>query len=191
MCATTTTTTTASKEVSGCDDPAKAAAEEELEAPPPYTLREHCRHLYLKTEHTSTHSYWYCDWTSRFVEQHHSDLLKDVVRDYCQPFQSLAELQDLYVGISSLSPHTEDPLPVRTVSLQLRPDAHHYQILQAVHQSFTTLHKQDYYIVKSTPQTFQAIGANGSAPYFVSAFVGVHQQSLEHLWLHRHPALLQ
>jgi len=164
----------------------------ERDAQPKYTLRDHCRYLKLKTEHTATRSYWYCDWTSQFVsttilgdkDDSNNDIIRDIVRDYCQPFEALAELQDQHVGISCLSPHTEDPLAVRTVSIRLRPDARHYLILQAVHQAFTALHQKDYYIVSSTPETFQAIGANGNVPYFVTAFVSVHMKTLERrLWL--------
>jgi hypothetical protein len=188
--------------------------EEEVLQPPPYALRDHCQYLKLRTEHTDTQSYWYCDWTSHFVStsyscsnisnisnsnsssnssksssrpQQHANtvaMIKDVVKDYCQPFRTLAELQDTHVGISCLSPHTEDPLAVRTVSIRLRPDAHQYKILQAVHQAFTALHINAYHIVASTSQTFQAIGANGSIPYFVSAVCAVHTQTLERqLWI--------
>lgn len=153
------------------------------EPPRPYTLREHCEHLKLQREHTDVKSYWYCDWTSKFVSTN-ATLVKDIIKDYCQPFRTLAELQDHNVGISGLSPLTEDPLAVRTVSIRLRPDAQHYLILQAVHQAFTALHANEYYVVASTPQTFQAIGANGSVPYMISAFVSVHTKSLERrLWL--------
>ena len=168
-----------------------AMIDQNPELPPPYTLRDHCKYLKLQTEHTKTGSHWYCDWTSQFISTTSTGSsgstigqLKDIVRDYCQPFGSLAELQDQHVGFSCLSPHAEDPLAVRTVSIRLRPDAKHYLILQAVHQAFTALHKKDYYIVASTTETFQAIGANGSVPYFVAAFVSVHTTTLERrLWI--------
>lgn len=171
------------------NDQASSDAEDRHEAnevppPPPYTLRDHCRYLGLKTEYTDRKSYWYCDWTSHFVPTLGTAKLENVVKEYCQPFSNLAELQDTHVGISALNSHTEDPLAVRTLSIRLRPDASHYKILQAVHQAFTNLHRSEYHIVASTTQTFQAIGAHGSVPYFVSASVGIHSKALERrLWI--------
>ena len=118
-----------------------------------YTLGDHARHLNLSFEIVDTPCcfqeekktttkpatqqqqqqytrYWYCDWTKHFVpSMHQNRLVRDVVKEYCQPIKQ-ADLEDMMVGVASVS--RQDPLAVRTVAIQLRPDCDHIKVFQAL-----------------------------------------------------------
>lgn len=174
------------------------SAQHEAPEPPPYLMADHCQHLHLKTETTDDHQYWYCDWTNYFVPFNHASFrnefkrlpkLENVVKDYCQPFATNAEMQSMYVGLDTESmprkTTTEggtdgpEPFPVRTTMIHLRPDAKQHIILQAVHQAFAAIHPIYYHIIKSTMNEFHALGAHGSAPLVLVANVITHRTSLE------------
>ncbi|CAJ1929315.1 unnamed protein product [Cylindrotheca closterium] len=179
------------------------SAQHESPESPPYLFADHCRNLYLKTENTDDHQYWYCDWTNYFVPFNHTNFrnefksfpkLENVVKDYCQPFRTHAELQNMYVGLDTESmPRvtvTEggkdgpEPYAVRTTMIHLRPDAKQNLILQAVHQAFMALHPTYYHIIKSTMHEFQALGGHGTVSLVLVANVVTHKTSLErHLLL--------
>jgi hypothetical protein len=151
-----------------------------------YTLGDHAWHLSLSfdiVEHccpleTTTQPparqpgytrYWYCDWTRHFVPSPHQHrLVRNVVKDYCQPIRQ-ADLEDMMVGTSSLSPNRHDPLAVRTVTIQLRPDCDHIKVFQALNEAFAVLHPRHHEVLKNSDNCFQAIGADGNVPLLLSA----------------------
>ena len=168
--------------------------EEEAEAlentespPPPYTLGDHIDHLSL-FQTMDQHKVWYCDWTSQYVEVQ-KEKLKDVIQDYCQPFGSLEPLEKDLIGISSAlinSKHNDkpEPIPVRTLSIRLRPDVPQEAVLQAVQDAFESYYNKYNIVLKRDTHLFQAIGAHGSAPMCMLANITTHKENLQRrLWL--------
>jgi hypothetical protein len=214
MCTSTTTETNTSK-AKAATTTATTKHKGNVDTPPVYTLRDHCRYLHLKTETTDTATYWYCDFTHHFVQPNayayasHKNknlpLLQDVVQEYCQPLGA-DELTNLVVGISSSSSSSSsnnnhsrmnDPIPVRTISIQLRPETKQATVWEAVEEAFDRLHPHhacqfptsnddgdDSTTTSSASFSFQAIGADGAVPLWMTALVATHRKTLQRrLWL--------
>lgn len=172
-------TTTPDKSASNILTKDASNIDEETDLRPPYTLADHCQYLNLRTETTDSHQYWFCDWTDHFLQYKNPCHLKGIVKDFCQPFETHAELQAHHVGLEPISSEKDDPYAVRTVSIRLRPDARQHLIIRAVHEAFTALHFKHYLILKSTMHLFHAIGADGAVPLFLAANIMTHKTNLE------------
>ena len=146
---------------------------------PPYTLGDHVRHVHLKSEEwpsscgkTKT-TYNYCDMTQHFVQQaQQRKLMQDVVKEYCRPFTSFAELQDMWVGLDRIeqsASHTKEPLAFRTLSIRIRPDCLNETVMESIETAFQAVHHTHRIEMQRTGQLFQAIGADGTVPYLVNA----------------------
>jgi len=136
-----------------------------------YTLGQHAQYLQLSSEVVSQsgNRYWFCDWTPNFASlPHQNRLIKNVVKEYCQPFQQ-HDLEDQFVGISALSSMKRDPPAVRTVTIQLRPDCDHIKVYGALNEAFAVLHPKHHTVLKNSDNCFQAIGADGNTPLLLSA----------------------
>jgi signal transduction histidine kinase len=173
-----------------------------------YTLGQHARHLGLSFDIVENHQhshhhqsssqiistlqpkyrrYWYCDWTKHFVPSPHQHrLVHNVVKEYCQPIRQ-ADFDDMMVGTSSLSSMKEEPLAVRTVTIQLRPDCDHIKVFQALNEAFAVIHPKHHQVLKNSDNCFQAIGADGSVPLLLSAQITTSKRipTLERLVLLR------
>ena len=105
-----------------------------------------------------------------------------IVKEFCQPFTQDA-LEDLFVGVdtSSVTLMTStsasagmvqhEPLPVRTVFIQIRPDCDHCKVFEALNESFATLHPNNHYVLKNSDNCFMAVGADGAKPFVVSGCI--------------------
>lgn len=156
-----------------------------------YTLGQHARHLSLsfdivenqhgpkddpKSRGQKYRRYWYCDWTKHFVPSpHQHQFLHGVVKEYCQPIRQ-ADLEDMMVGTSSLSSMKEEPLAVRTVTIQLRPDCDHIKVFQALNEAFAVIHPKHHEVLKNSDNCFQAIGADGCVPLLLSAQITTNKR---------------
>jgi hypothetical protein len=165
-----------------------------------YTLGQHAYHLNLSLDivedlsHPNHHSesplfrrYWYCDWTKHFVPSPHQHLLvKDVVKDYCQPIRQ-ADLEDMMVGASAMSSMKEDQLAVRTITIQLRPDCDHIKVFKALNEAFAVIHPKHHQVLKNSENCFHAVGADGNVPLVLSAQIVTRKRipTLERLVLLR------
>ncbi|KAG7347843.1 hypothetical protein IV203_016548 [Nitzschia inconspicua] len=175
----------------------KANGDEEEEVL--YTLGQHARHLNLSFDIVENYDnpkdeqslkrrrYWYCDWTKHFIPSPHQHrLVHNIVKEFCQPIRQ-ADLEDMMVGTSSLSSMREEPLAVRTVTIQLRPDCDHIKVFQALNEAFAVIHPKHHEILKNSDNCFQAIGADGSVPLLLSAQITTNKRipTLERLVLLR------
>ena len=166
-----------------------------------YSLREHCQKLALKTQ-TTTSSYnhsnleetvWYCDLTQPFCPRSYT-LLEDVVQDYCQPL-STSLLEDEYIGITNVQ---SNKIPVRTLSIQLRPDTKETTIWRAVQDGFQAVHPKHSLILQrggstsssssssntsktssssSHSSSFQTIGCDGHLPLWIVVNIVTQKRS--------------
>ena len=102
-----------------------------------------------------------------------------IVKEFCQPFTQDA-LEDLFVGVdtssvtsmtTSASATVQEPLPVRTVFIQIRPDCDHCKVFEALNESFATLHPNNHYVLKNSDNCFMAVGADGAKPFVVSGCI--------------------
>mmetsp|Transcript_37147 Transcript_37147/g.90056 ORF Transcript_37147/g.90056 Transcript_37147/m.90056 type:complete len:784 (+) Transcript_37147:297-2648(+) len=102
-----------------------------------------------------------------------------IIKEFCQPFTQDA-LEDLFVGVdtSSVTSMTtnasgtvQEPLPVRTVFIQIRPDCDHCKVFEALNESFATLHPKNHYLLKNSDNCFMAVGADGAKPVVVSGCI--------------------
>lgn len=146
---------------------------------PPYTLGDHIRHVHLKSEEwpsscgkTRTRHH-YCDMTQHFVQEaQQRKLVQDVVKEYCRPFTSFAELQDMWVGVDRIeqsASQTKEPLAFRTLSIRIRPDCLNETIMESIETAFQAVHHTHRIEMQRTGHLFQAIGADGTVPYLINA----------------------
>ncbi|KAL3924916.1 MAG: hypothetical protein SGILL_000751 [Bacillariaceae sp.] len=165
-----------------------------------YTLGDHAQHLGLSFElvdspcssvdekksiselpatqqrNSKYNRYWFCDWTKHFVPSTHQNrLVRNVVKEYCQPIRQ-ADLEDMTVGTTPLSSMKEDPLAVRTVTIQLRPDCDHIKVFEALNEAFAVIHPKHHEVLKNSDNCFQAIGADGSVPLLLNAQIATSKR---------------
>lgn len=144
--------------------------EKEEEEEVMYTLGQHASYLNLCSEVVHSKRYWFCDWTTSFVQDpRHNRFMKHVVKEYCQPFQHQAAVQDRLVGTSTLSDMKEEPSAVRTVMIHLRPDCDHVKVYGALNEAFAVIHPRHHVVLKNADNCFQAIGVDGNTPLLLSA----------------------
>jgi hypothetical protein len=146
---------------------------------PPYTLGDHIRHVHLKSEELPSSSgktrtrYHYCDMTQHFVQEaQQRKLVQNVVKEYCRPFSSFAELQDMWVGMDRIeqsASQTKEPLAFRTLSIRIRPDCVNETVMESIETAFRVVHHTHRIEMQRTGQLFQAIGADGTVPYLINA----------------------
>jgi hypothetical protein len=146
---------------------------------PPYTIGDHIRHVHLKSEEWPSSSgktktrYHYCDVTQHFVQEaQQRKLVQDVVKEYCRPFSSFAELQDMWVGMDRIeqsASQTNEPLAFRTLSIRIRPDCLNETVMISMETAFRAVHHTHRIEMQRTGQLFQAIGADGTVPYLINA----------------------
>ena len=104
-----------------------------------YLYRDHAEYLFLRRDKMTNH--FYCDVSHFFVESRFLNL----VTEFCS-IMSLESLNDLFVGLEAIgSGNTSDndssitespePLPMRVLTMRLRPDTIGSKIMDAVHSS--------------------------------------------------------
>ena len=146
-----------------------------------YSLEDHLQFIGLQSITTSTHrtdrssNHHHCiDASRHYVEsKEQQSLVKNppVIQDFCHPFRSFSEVQELWMGVERVvSSAPDDPLAVRTIVIRIRPDCVSHTVLQSVQDAFEALHAQHRLVRKQRDgQIFQAIGCDGQVPYLFDA----------------------
>ena len=141
--------------------------------PPPasYTLRVHCDSLKVSK---SLDAVYVCDMSEHFYKCNTE--ICNLVQEYCQPlpFETLASL---FVGMegstklakSNECPSYEHALPVRTLSMRIRPDAPCASVLDAVRVAVGSAYQHQGFLLKNQGGHLRAVVASQNASYLFDA----------------------
>jgi hypothetical protein len=136
-----------------------------------YTLRVHYESLKLSK---SLDAVYVCDMSEHFFNCNME--LKNVVQEYCQPppFETLASLFVGMKGAAKLTKNKECPsyehaLPVRTLTMRIRPDARCASVLDAVRVAVESSFQHRGFLMKSQGGHLRAAVASQNASYMFDA----------------------
>ena len=139
-----------------------------------YTLGAHATYLHLRAEEHGR--YHYCDVSHLFldrdelgVDDTNTAAPSNLMKDYISPI-SYPELQQLYFGLEPCSGGGDDePLPVRTLAIRIRPDVKARIVMDAVQRALDDLDPSRCIILQHDDCHFRYAVRQSAAPFVIDS----------------------